>query len=439
MSPKGATHHAGRPTWVRYRVLGMLFLLSIVTYLDRMAIGGAGPFIRRELELTPLQLGAIFSAFQLAYGIFEIPSGWLGDRFGPRRMLVRIVVWWSVFTVLTGRMTGFFSMWITRFLFGAGEAGAYPNAACVVSRWFPFVERARAHGLIWMSSRLGGAFAPLLVAPMLDPDKAGVVFGFSTYVGWRAVFYIFGSFGFVWAVAWYFWYRDYPGQKPEVNAAEIELIQKGGLPTSHNEKTPWRVIFRSPNIWAIVLAYFVYGYGVQFFFFWMPSYVKEVRGLKDWAPYAALPFLLGAAACALGGFASDALVRRFGLRWGRRTAGLIGLGSSCVWVLLSFAADGPEFAVIALACAFASTDFTLPTFWAVCLDIGKRHAGTVTGTMNTAAQIGGAISSTLIGYLAGTSQWNLAIGSMGFALLASALLFFLIDASKPLVPEDASG
>jgi ACS family glucarate transporter-like MFS transporter len=439
ISPPPSNTAIPRPTWVRYRVLGMLFLLGIVTYLDRMAIGGAGPFIRRDLDLTPLQLGAIFGAFQLAYGIFEIPSGWMGDRFGPRRMLVRIVIWWSAFTALTGRMNGFVSMWITRFLFGAGEAGAYPNASCVVSRWFPFVERARAHGLIWMSSRLGGAFAPLLVAPMLDPDKASTVFSVSTYVGWRVVFYMFGGLGIVWAAGWYFWYRDYPDQKVGVNAAEIELIRKGGVAPSHHQKTPWGLLFHSKNMWAIVLAYFVYGYGVQFFFFWLPTYVKEVRGLKDWAPYAALPFLLGAGACALGGWFSDALVRRFGLRWGRRAAGLIGLGSSCVWVLLSFATDRPEWAVIALACAFAATDFTLPTFWAVCLDIGKHHAGTVTGTMNTAAQIGGAIAAPLIGYLAGKSHWNLVIGSMGVALAAAAALFFLIDASEPLVPEEERG
>lgn len=425
-----------RPTHVRYSVLGWLFLLSIVTYLDRMAIGGAGPFIRADLHLTPLQLGAVFSAFQLAYGIFEIPSGWMGDRFGPRRMLTRIVLWWSAFTALTGRATGFVSLWFTRFWFGAGEAGAYPNASCAIARWFPFVERARAQGTVWMASRLGGAFAPLIVAPLLDPDRARTINGFSTFIGWRHVFYLFAGLGVLWAAGWYFWYRDSPDQKASVNQAELRVIRDGGPPPARHGATPWGVLLRSVNLWAIVLAYFVYGYGIQFFFFWLPSYLKEVRGIRDWAPYAALPFLLGAAGNALGGWTSDVLVRRFGLRWGRRAVGLLGLGGSVVFVMLSFVFTNPRYAVVSLAVAFASTDFALPNFWAVCLDIGKRYSGTVTGSMNTAAQIGGAIASTAIGFFAGRGQWNIAITSMAVALLASSSLFFVIDASHPLEVDE---
>jgi MFS transporter, ACS family, glucarate transporter len=155
-----------QPSHVRYRVLGMLFLLSILTFLDRVCIGSAAPLIRRDLNLTALQMGGIFSAFSLAYGIFEIPSGWLGDRFGPRRALTRIVIWWSVFTALTGRVSSFQGLWITRFLFGAGEAGADPNSSCAIARWFPFVERARAQAVVWMASGLGGAIAPLIVVPL---------------------------------------------------------------------------------------------------------------------------------------------------------------------------------------------------------------------------------------------------------------------------------
>lgn len=435
-SPPPVRTQGTRPTHVRYRVLGWLFLLSMVTYLDRMAIGGAGPWIRRDLGLTPFQLGWVFGAFQLAYGLFEIPSGWLGDRFGPRRMLTRIVLWWSAFTALTGRVSSYWSLVTTRFLFGAGEAGAYPNAACAISRWFPFAERARAQGVVWMAGRIGGAFAPLLVAPLLDPGRAWTIAGGSSYIGWRNVFFLFGGLGVFWAAGWYWWYRDDPRQMPSVNQAELDVIHEGGVVSAHHSATPWGVLARSLNLWAIVFAYFVYGYGVQFYFFWLPTYVKDVRGLADWAPYAALPFILGAVANGLGGWTSDALTRRIGLRWGRRTVAFLGLGGSVVFVLLSFASTNPRFAVFALAFGFASTDFALPNFWAVCLDIGKRYSGTVTGTMNTAAQIGGVIASLVIGFFAGRGQWNVAIASMAVMLLVSALLFFVIDASHPLVEGD---
>jgi len=422
--PSTPAPSSSRPTYMRYRVLGMLFLLSIITYLDRVCIGSAAPLMRRDLGLTQLQMGAIFSAFALAYGIFEIPGGWLGDRFGPRRMLTRVVVWWSAFTMLTGRVSSFWSLWITRFLFGAGEAGAYPNSSCAIAQWFPFGERARAQGGVWMASRLGGAIAPLIVVPL------------QAQLGWRNVFYIFGAIGVVWGAGWYLWFRDRPEQKRGVNAQEIKIIREGGAPPPAHAATPWRTLVTSGNLWAVIFMYFTYGYGVNFYFFWMPSYLVEVRGIQNFAPYAALPFLLGAFGNAFGGWTSDALVRRIGLKWGRRTVGLIGQGSSVLFVLLSFASWNPLYAVISLAMGFAAADFMLPNCWAVCLDIGKRHSGTVTGFMNTAAQIGGAIALTVIGYFAGRKQWNIAILTMAIGLLISALLYLVIDASKPLVREE---
>ncbi len=402
----------------------MLFLLSIVTYLDRIAISAAAPQMRRDLGLTPLEMGKVFSAFSLAYGIFEVPSGWLGDRFGPRKMLARIVLWWSAFTALTGMVSSYRTLWSTRFLFGAGEAGAYPNSSCSIARWFPFLERARAQGVVWMASRLGGALTPLIVFPL---QRA---------LGWRTVFQLFAALGLVWAAAWYFWYRDHPEEKAGVNAAEIRKIQEGVPPPAARVSVPWRVLLTSGNLWAVTFMYFTYGYGVQFYFSWMPTYLVEVRGIKAWATYASLPFFLGAAANGLGGWASDALVVRLGRRWGRRMVALLGLGISVLMVLLSFALANNAVAVLALATAFAATDFMLPNAWAVCLDIGRRYSGTVTGFMNTAGQIGGAIAATVFGYFAGRHEWNTAILIMAAMLLASALLWLFIDASRPLVREE---
>jgi MFS family permease len=184
--------------------------------------------------------------------------------------------------------------------------------------------------------------------------------------------------------------------------------------------------------------YFMYGYGVNFYFFWLPSYLVEVRGIQSFAPYAALPFLFGAFGNALGGWTSDVLVRKWGLRWGRRTVGLVGLGGCVFFVLLSFASRNPIFGVISLALGFGAGDFMVPNCFAVCLDIGKRYAGTVSGFMNTAAQIGGAIALTVIGYFAGQKQWNVAILTMAVAILISGLFYLVIDASQPLQPEEES-
>ena len=416
-----------RPSHGRYKVLAMLFLLSIITYLDRVCIAAAAPLMTAELGMTPLQMGMVFSAFFWAYGIFEIPSGWMGDRYGPRKTLTRIVLWWSFFTALTGRVNGFYALWATRFLFGAGEAGAYPNSSCAVSRWFPFIERARAHGVIWMASRIGGALAPLIVVPL------------QARFGWRAVFYMFGALGVVWAVIWYYWYRDYPEQKSGVNAAEVRIIREGAPAPAAHGSTPWGVLLSSANLWAVTAMYFTYGYGVQFYFSWLPTYLIKELGITNFAAYASLPFFLGAIANALGGWSSDALVRRLGLKWGRRSVGLIGLGGSIVFVLLSIASTDRLVAVVALALGFASTDFMLPNCWAVCLDIGKRYSGTVTGFMNTGAQIAGAIAATVFGYFVGLGQWNTAILIMVGMLSISFLLWLKIDASRPLLPTEEYG
>src|SRR5512137_646667 len=192
----------------RNRVLTLLFFLSIITYIDRVCIGVASPRMQEELGITPSKWGLVLGAFAISYAAFELPSGALGDRIGPRKVLMRIVLWWSAFTSLTGAATSYIHLLVCRFLFGAGEAGAYPNSSCAIAQWFPFAERARAQGGVWMASRLGGAIAPLIVVPL------------QAQLGWRNVFYIFGAIGVVWAAGWYLWFRDRPEQKRGVNASE---------------------------------------------------------------------------------------------------------------------------------------------------------------------------------------------------------------------------
>src|SRR5580658_4871344 len=249
----------GRPTKYRNRVLGLLSLLLVITYLDRVCISVAGPRMQEALLIGPVAWGWVTGIFTLSYAAFEIPSGALGDRIGPRRVLTRIVLWWSAFTSLTGMVTGYYPLLVTRFLFGAGEAGAYPNASVVVARWFPVHERGRALGITLMAGQLGGAFAPLLVVPI------------QVHYGWRASFYVFGILGVAWSAIWYGWFRDTPREKHGVTQAE--LAETVDLPLKAHHGLPWKIALRSTNFWAINSAAFCLVYTFNFFQTWFHTYL----------------------------------------------------------------------------------------------------------------------------------------------------------------------
>ena len=331
---------------VRGRVLGFAFLLALVTYLDRICISAAAPFIMRDLNLTVLQMSVVFSAFTLAYSIFEIPSGWLGDVKGPRRILTRIVLWWSAFTMLTGAARGFASLVAIRFLFGAGEAGAVPNIARSFSRWFPPRERGRANGVLFLGSRLGG---------MLSAPLALLVIA---KWGWRASFVFFGALGIVWAAAWYAWYRDRPEEHPGVTAEELAWIRQDAGPGADvAHATPWRAILGSRNLYAICAMYFAFGYGLYFYFTWLPTYLIQVLGfsLVSGGLFAALPFLLAGVANLVGGWLTDRLSREHGLRVGRCGLGFVAFLTCGVLVFASTLSPPATAKALLLAFALAAT------------------------------------------------------------------------------------
>ncbi len=314
---------------VRNRVLSLLFLLTVITYLDRVCIGTMAGVISRDLGLSPRQMGAVFSAFILGYVLFEIPGGWLADRFGARLLLPRIVLWWSLFTAATGYAWSFASLSVIRFLFGAGEAGAFPTSSTVVLRWFPASERGRANGVLLMGSRVGGAFAPALVIALMN------------YAGWRRTFLVFAGLGIVWTLIWLRSYRNNPKDHPAVRTEELAEI--GEIPRQQKSSLDWKRIWRSRNLWALCAMYSGYTYGLYFYLTWLPTYLHERRGLS-WAGVglgAALPFLMGAIANTAGGYWTDALVRRFGLRWGRLGAGAPPLILCVILCVSPFGAAGP--------------------------------------------------------------------------------------------------
>ena len=411
----------------RYIVLFLLVVLSAITFLDRLSIAVSGPLIQDELHIPPERWGWVLGAFVLSCGLFEIPSGAMGDRRGQRRELTRIVAWWSAFMAGTAACFSFWQLVIVRFLFGAGEAGAYPNAAGVVSRWFPTTERARAQSFIWAASRLGGVLTPLLVVPL------------QARIGWRFVFILFGVLGVAWATVWWLWFRDSPKEQPGIREEELNEIAKGAH-AGTRDAIPWKRLLASRQLWMISIAYSCYAWGTYFYFTWFPSWMIRSAHFSErqMGFYAALPFLCGIVGNLAGGVVSDSFVKRYGLKFGRRvvlsSALIVGSG-----MLMGMSLVSGKTAVVALAClGFGTTDLMLPSAWSLCLDIGGEFAGTVSGVMNTAGQFGGALCTVLFGYLIRmTGSYNKPLWLVASMVLLAALIFARVDASKPLLRDSA--
>ena len=401
----------------RHRVLVLLGLLAIITYLDRACIAVAGPRMQKDLHISPAGWGWVTGIFFFAYAVFEIPTGSLADRLGPRRVLTRIVLWWSAFTSLTGAASNYWALLAIRFSFGAGEAGAFPNFTACISRWFPGIERAQALGLVIMASQIGGALSPLLVVPI------------QVRYGWRTSFYLFGVFGVLWAVAWYRWYRDTPSQMRKVSQRELDEIGSTSFPA--HESLPWNVALRSKNLWSVMLM------AGSFFFSWFQTFLVKARGFSEkQLLLSTLPFLFGACGNAGGGFASDALVRRLGLKWGRRACGMMGAGGAAIALVIALLTANKILVLVFLGFTYMGIAFVQPTSFAVCIDIARRYAGAVAGAMNTAAQCGAFLCSIIFGYLVKVSgSYDIPLIPMVLMLVLCAALWTRIDPTEQLIPE----
>ena len=391
-------------------VLAALVALAMITYLDRVCIAIAGPRMQEELGISPERWGWVMGVFSISYGLFEIPSGGQGDRIGHRRVLTRIVVWWSAFTTLTGLVSRFPILLATRFLFGVGEAGAFPNMAGVVGRWFPADERGRAQGFLWAASRLGGALTPWVLVPIM------------ARLGWRPAFWIFGGVGVAWASAWFAWYRDpLPVEGPPGEE------QQAGI--------PWGRLFRTRQVWLLMTIYWFYVWGSMFYLTWLPTYLVKGRGLTEteMGKYVALPFLLGAGGNLVGGWLTDRLTFRFGARIGRRVVGSTSLALSAALLVATACVTGKVAAVVLLGLGLGVMDCMLPAAWATCLDIGKEHSGAVAGAMNSAGQAGGFACSVLFGYLVEwTGGYDASLFAIAGMVLVSAVLFARVDPGQSL-------
>jgi MFS transporter, ACS family, glucarate transporter len=405
----------------RYAVVALLGVVSVITFIDRTAIAVLAPWIQHDLGIGAAQWGWVLSAYVIAYGIFEIPSGALGDRNGQRRELARIAAWWSAFTALTGASSRFVELVIVRFCFGIGSAGAYPNAAGVLWRWLPVRERARGQGVVWGASRLGGALAPLLLVPV------------AASLGWRAAFWALAVVGAVWAVFWWRWYRDDPASQPGISAAELEEI--GAARERGRHGGAWKKLLGVRQLWLIVLAYGCYGCGTWFYFNWYPSWLLHAGhlSLRQMGVYASFPFILGMCSNLIGGALCDRLGVRVGLRTATRamTFGCLAVGAALLFLMSLARSHG---AVIALSSAgFAVMDLMLPSAWAMCMSIGGPQGGLATGMMNTAGQAGGVLCTLVFGYIvAASGNYELPLQIVALMVLIAAVVFSRVDCTAGL-------
>lgn len=400
-------------------ILAMLVILGVVTFLDRINISVAGSSIMKDLNLSAAEWGWVQSAFILSYGLMQIPMGAYGDRHGHRKVLTQIVLWWSLFTAFTGVAGGLASLLIIRFMFGVGEAGSSPCSTGVISRWFEKNEVGKAQGYVWAASRMGGALTPFVVIPIM------------AWLGWRAAFWLLGGLGIIWAVVWYIMYRDKtPLQLPR-GGEQQETSPRGGT-----EGVSWNKILHNRQFWTICAMYFFYAFGSWFFFSWFPTFMELGRGFaKSELTYAvAVPFIMSMIGNITGGYLTDKISAKYGLKVGRKALGTSSLAISAVCMFLAAFIPGKMAVFVFLSLCFGIFDLMLPSAWALCIDLGKQHAGAISGAMNTFGNVGGFFCGILFGYLVQASgNYNLPLYMIAAMLLISAVLFSFINPEKPII------
>ena len=414
-----STH--ARPTHVRHVVLGLTVAAYMITYMDRQVLATTRPAIMEELGISLVAMGWVTFAFRMAYALFQVPGGWLGDTIGARRALTMVVSWWSAFTALTALAWSAASMLVIQVFFGLGEAGAFPIATRSLSRWMRPTERGFAQGITHAGSRLGGAITPPIVALAIVP-----------FFGWRAAFYAFGVLGVIWSAVWFYYYRDTPEEHSGVNQAERELIA-GGIKRKGTGSVPWRQILSHGNLWVLSVMYFFYNYNLNVYQDWFPTYLRQSKGmtLAQMGIYASLPLTAGVIGDLAGGWFSDSVLRRTGnVNLARRWVAIAGFLLSAAATVPAVLAHDPKVSVACYCVAFFGLEWTVGISWAVTLDIGGDYAGSVSAVMNMLGNIGGAVAATVVTYTAARYGWDVPFLMTAGLCLIAAVLYLKIDASR---------
>jgi ACS family glucarate transporter-like MFS transporter len=435
-----AAEAAERPTRVRYGVLAFLCSLTFVLYLDRVCMGKATVSIQQDLHISDTAMGFVHGVFMVSYAVFELPVGRWGDRFGSRGVLTRIVLCWSLFTAMTGAMFDIWRLMIVRFLFGAGEAGGFPNTARVISRWFPGRARGPAQGLVVAAAQVGGALAPVVAAYLIRE------------CGWRMTFLIFGLVGVVWAIAFYAWFRDNPEDHPAANRAECELLRPGAAAAQGSAHTqiPWRIVFGSPNLWLLGAAMNCGAFAFYMYVSWFPKYLETARGVdpitSGWLSSSILAG--GAIGCLAGGYVGNWVLERVdNRRLARRIIGCGGFAVASVALLCGVSCESPVASSLFTALALLAGQVQLTAWWATVADISGEHVGAMFGLMNSLGGFAGFGSQVFFGWFGdwmeghgfvGRAKWDPAFIVYGAVYAIGAILWLFIDANRSIVQRNES-
>jgi MFS transporter, ACS family, glucarate transporter len=447
-----------RPTRIRYSILGMLCMLAMITYLDRAMYGSAKDDMMKAVGHDPADFFWVLVAFQLAYACFEIPTGWMGDTFGPRKTLLRIVLWWSLFVGLTAFaglalpgseivVIGFGVLIAMQFLFGMGEAGAFPNMARAVYNWFPASQRGFAQGSIWLAARFLGGLTPFIWVLLVE------IGGLS----WRQALALFAGLAAAWCVLFIFWFRNHPHQHPYTNQGERDLIEAGRPPHVGHRGVPWGRIFSNKNVIALCVMYMVTNFNWYFLMYYLPRSLKgqfatgnsDDSGKLMLALLGGAPMLVGMVGCLLGGLLTDRYIRRTNDRkWGRRVFAMFGYGMAgvCYLAATGFTDSLWAFAICLMLVGFFN-DFIMGPSWAAAQDIGRQYSAIVSGTMNMVGNLGATLGNLITGLILKSYTLDGNVEPKGYVVLFTlyGCIYFvgvgawlLIDASKPvpLAEED---
>ncbi len=414
-----------RPTCVRYWVVVFAVTLSVITYIDRVCISQAAPAMSKDLGFSTKQMGWAFSAFFWAYALFEIPSGWLGDRIGARKVLMRVVMWWSFFTAATGWVFSLISLVITRAMFGAGEAGCFPNLTKAFTVWLPKSERVRAQGITWLSARWGGAFTPLLVALILQ------------HISWRHTFGLFGLLGVVWAIFFYIWYRDNPRDNKSINEAELAILPRQQDVVLGHDKIPWGKLVASKTVWLLWFQFACLNFGAVFYITWLPTYLREGRGMDITygALLAGFPLFFGGLGSLFCGYIAAPLARLLGSTlFARRLLAAVGFFGAASCLAISTFIPNPWLAMVVMGLASFCNDLVMPTSWGACMDIGGKFSGTLSGSMNMMGNFGGGLAAIVIGYILAWSNhnWNAVLYVAAGVYFLGTFCWLVIDPVTPI-------
>jgi len=423
---------------VRWLLVLWLFLLSAVSYLDRVNISIAGGTIADSYHLSDIQLGEIFSSLVAGYALFQTVGGLLADRFGPRRVLTFGVLWWGIFTALTAMVpanarNAFLWFCTVRFLLGAGEAVIYPSANQFVARWIPVQERGMANGWIFAGVGAGAGLTPPLITYIM------------VQYGWRASFWACAVIGAIAGAIWFWIARDEPGQHPRVSPAELKKIESGLTiveGAGDLQTIPWARVLQSREVWAVTVSYFCYGYVAWIFFSWFYRYLAKVRGLdlKSSSFYSMLPFLAMLVCCLAGGKVNDWFTKKRGPRIGRCIVAAVAMAVASGFIAYGSQVSGTRLASVVLAGGAGALYLSQSSFWSITADIAGRCAGTVSGVMNMGGQVGGAVTGSLTPWIASRYGWTASFLVASALCLVGAVSWLLVDPRKKFAvatPQDS--